>query len=102
MSMFARTSDPNPDSERHTEKTASLSLDFRAKDLARPMLQVAQIHVPFTVYSPSGSAECCRRTNTMEGWPWSTASISAVMCPGWMASRRSRPAAAAPPPFLRL
>jgi hypothetical protein len=41
MSMFARTSDPNPDSERHTEKTASLSLDFRAKDLARPMLQVA-------------------------------------------------------------
>jgi hypothetical protein len=41
-----------PGSERHTEKTASLSLDFRAKDLARPMLQVAQIHVPFTVYSP--------------------------------------------------
>ena len=38
MSMFARTSDPNPDSERHTEKTASLSLDFRAKDLARPII----------------------------------------------------------------
>ena len=37
-----------PGSERHTEKTASLSLDFRAKDLARPMLQVAQIHVPFS------------------------------------------------------
>ena len=41
-----------PGSERHTEKTASLSLDFRAKYLARPMLQVAQMHVPFTVYSP--------------------------------------------------
>jgi hypothetical protein len=41
-----------PGAERHTEKTASLILDCRAKDLARPMLQVAQIHVPLTVYSP--------------------------------------------------
>jgi|NorSeaMetagenome_1021524.scaffolds.fasta_scaffold11099_1 hypothetical protein len=44
-----------PASERHTENTASLSLDFRAKYLARPMLQVAQINVPFTVYSPAAA-----------------------------------------------
>ena len=54
MSMFARTSDPQF-RERHTENTASLSLDFRAKYLARPMLQVAQINVPFTVYSPAAA-----------------------------------------------
>ena len=38
-----------PGSERHTEKTASLSLDFREKDGPRPILQVGSNHVPFTV-----------------------------------------------------
>jgi hypothetical protein len=41
--------------ERHAEKNASLSLDLREQGAA--MLQVAQIHVPFTVYSPL----CLRR-----------------------------------------
>ena len=36
-------------SERHTEKTASLSLDFREKDGPRPILQVGSNRVPFTV-----------------------------------------------------
>ena len=36
-------------SERHTEKTASLSLGFREKDGPRPILQVGLNHVPFTV-----------------------------------------------------
>ena len=36
-----------PGSERHTEKTASLSLDFREKDGPRPILQVGSNHVPF-------------------------------------------------------
>eukprot|EP00964_Phaeocystis_antarctica_P048167 scaffold27884_cov65-Phaeocystis_antarctica.AAC.4 len=34
-----------PGSERHTEKTASLSLDFRDKDGPRPLLQVSTNHV---------------------------------------------------------
>ena len=36
-------------SERHTEKTASLSLDFREKDGPRPILQVGSNHVPLAV-----------------------------------------------------
>jgi len=36
-------------SERHTEKTASLSRDFREKDGPRPLLQVGSNHVPLTV-----------------------------------------------------
>ena len=38
-------------SERHTEKTASLSRDFREKDGPRPILQVGSNHVPLTVCS---------------------------------------------------
>ena len=49
MSMFARTSDPRG-SERHTENTASLSLDFREQGRFCKLL--SNSHVPFTVYSP--------------------------------------------------
>ena len=41
-----------PGSERHTEKTASLSLDFREKAGPRPLLQVAQIMYPLPCSHP--------------------------------------------------
>ena len=45
-----------PGSERHTEKTASLSLDFREKAGPRPLLQVAQIMYPLPCSHPEGQS----------------------------------------------
>ena len=49
MSIFARIPDPVPRGTPNEPRVFN-NLDFRAKDLARPILQVAQIRVPFTVY----------------------------------------------------
>ena len=60
-----------PGSERHTEKTASLSLDFRAKDLARPICcrscSNSSFRVPFITLRETAIPETTRRPARVSG-----------------------------------
>ena len=73
-----------PGSERHTEKTASLSLDFREKDGPRPLLQVGSNREPSPLLKPHRDRAVSRRLRRASGappWPSPRPPASLSMMP---------------------